>query len=216
MLDRNHRLGELLADAAGGRFPPADLSVEVVGAPPGRSDVVVAFSGHSIVAAPLPAQEVLARLDPDDPGAPMSAPFLAWLAGRLGSTAGMLDLVMVADHLADGAGLSQQPPGDADVHARVRRAMRYRDEVSVYADAERRGIVVLGRGLAGRLEVSVEVESVHRGRGVGAELAQSARMLVPRGEPLFAQVTPGNVASVRAFLAAGYRPICSEVLFLRS
>jgi len=33
---------------------------------------------------------------------------------------------------------------------------------------------------------------------------------------LFAQVSPGNVASMRAFLAAGYRPLCAEVLFLRS
>jgi hypothetical protein len=32
---------------------------------------------------------------------------------------------------------------------------------------------------------------------------------------LFAQVSPGNTASVRAFLAAGYQPICSEVLFLK-
>jgi hypothetical protein len=36
--------------------------------------------------------------------------------------------------------------------------------------------------------------------------------MVPRDEPLFAQVTPGNVASVRALLAAGYTPIASEVL----
>ena len=46
-------------------------------------------------------------------------------------------------------------------------------------------------------------------------MAAAAVTLVPEGEPLFAQVSPGNVASVRAFLAAGYRPICSEVLFLR-
>jgi len=33
---------------------------------------------------------------------------------------------------------------------------------------------------------------------------------------LFAQISPGNVASLRAFLAADYRPVCAEVLFLRS
>jgi RimJ/RimL family protein N-acetyltransferase len=33
---------------------------------------------------------------------------------------------------------------------------------------------------------------------------------------VFAQVAPGNAASLRAFLAAGFRPIGSEVLFLTS
>ena len=36
----------------------------------------------------------------------------------------------------------------------------------------------------------------------------------PLGVAAVAQVSPGNVASLRAFLAAGYRPIGSEVLFL--
>ncbi len=46
-------------------------------------------------------------------------------------------------------------------------------------------MLVLGRGAAGRLEVSL------------------ARHLVT--EPLWAQVAPGNARSVRAFQAAGYR-----------
>ena len=33
------------------------------------------------------------------------------------------------------------------------------------------------------------------------------------GEPLWAQVAPPNVASLRMFLAAGYRTVCAEVLF---
>jgi hypothetical protein len=45
--------------------------------------------------------------------------------------------------------------------------------------------------------------------------AQGPIRLAPRGEPLFAQVAPGNAASLRAFLAAGYRPVGAEVLFLR-
>jgi hypothetical protein len=218
MLDRSHPLGRLLADAAAGHFPPADLDVEVVGPPPGRSDVAVAFSAHSVIASPIPAGEVLARLDPRDPGAPMSAPFLAWLATRLGTSAGMLDLVMVADRIAEADAdlpLVAATAAGTDAHGRVERARRYRDDVSVHADPAGRGIVILGRGVAGRLEVGVEVSEAHRGRGLGAALARSARVLVGPEEPLFAQVTPGNVASVRAFLAAGYRPICSEVLFLR-
>ncbi|HXM55375.1 MAG TPA: hypothetical protein VOB72_08295, partial [Candidatus Dormibacteraeota bacterium] len=39
--------------------------------------------------------------------------------------------------------------------------------------------------------------------------------LAPAGEPVFVQVSPGNAASLRVVLAAGYRPIGSEVLLPR-
>jgi GNAT superfamily N-acetyltransferase len=129
----------------------------------------------------------------------------------------MLDLVMVAFGQPPAPStLLLVPRGDVAHHPRVRRSNRYRTDVSVYSDQERQGIAVLGRGLAGRREVSVEVDPAHRGIGLGRAMAAAAATLVPPGEPLFAQVSPGNVASVRAFLAAGYRPVCSEVLFLRS
>lgn len=212
----SHRLRELLTDAAEGRFPPADLAVEVVGRPRGRSDAVVAFSGHNVIAAPVERDEIQARLPDDDPGGPMSAPFLTWLGERLGSTPGMLDAVLVADRIdAEHPSVDLQRATDATASARVERALRYRSEVAVYEDRDRSGIVILGRGLVDRLEVSIELAPEARGRGRGAALAHAARGLVPDGEPLFAQVSPGNVASLRAFLRAGYRPICSEVLFLR-
>ncbi|HEX2766767.1 MAG TPA: GNAT family N-acetyltransferase [Candidatus Limnocylindria bacterium] len=213
MLDRSHPLGRLLADAADGRFPPPDLGVEVAGPPVGRSDAVVAFSAHNVVAAPVDPAEVLALLDPNDPGAAMGAPFLSWLADRLRTRVGSLDVVMVADALA-ASDLPLSPLDDAKAHARVERALRYRDDVRVFGDRERQGVVILGRGLAGRLEVAIEVDADARGTGLGTALARAARSLAG-DEPLFAQVAPGNVASVRAFLAAGYRPICAEVLFLR-
>ena len=96
-------------------------------------------------------------------------------------------------------------------HPRVARALRYRDDVRTWAVPG--GIVTVGRGVAGRWEVAVEVDPDHRGRGLGRELAAAARHLGPGRAPPWAQITPGNVASVRAFLAAGYRPAGSEVLF---
>jgi len=41
------------------------------------------------------------------------------------------------------------------------------------------------------------------------------RALVPAEALLWAQVHPANVASLRAFLAAGYAPVGAEVLFTR-
>lgn len=95
--------------------------------------------------------------------------------------------------------------------ARLERALRYRDDVRAWGVPG--GILVLGRGVAGRWEVSVELKPEYRGQGLGRGLALAARHLVPGGAPLWAQIAPGNAASVRAFLAAGYQPAGAEALF---
>jgi L-amino acid N-acyltransferase YncA len=74
-------------------------------------------------------------------------------------------------------------------------------------------VLVTGRGIGGRLEVSVEVDEAVRHRGLGRSLVRAARHLVT--EPLWAQVAPGNARSMRTFLAAGYRPVGAEALLLR-
>jgi GNAT superfamily N-acetyltransferase len=209
----------ILLDAARDRFPAADLSVDLLQpAPDARADAVVAFSGHSLVVAAVEAAKVRRQLRSDDPGAPMAPTFLAWLGKQLHSEPGTIDAVLVAQPgWVSPKALTLEPIGGprADEDERVRRARAYRSGVEVHADAGGRGLVIIGRGLAGRLEVSIEVQPEHRGRGLGADLARAALKLVPGSEPLFAQVSPGNAASLRAFLAAGYRPIGSEVLFLR-
>lgn len=216
-----HRLVRLLRDAARDRFPRADLAVEILDAPPGPSDAVVAFSGHNVVAAGVDADDVRAHLSGDDPGGPLSAPFLTWLGLQLETPPGSVDVVLVADGtgqpnadrpLTEVGDLARIAPALAD---RVARARAHRSDVRPFTDAEESGVVILGRGLAERREVSLEVHPRRRGRGIGASLARAARGLVAEGEPLYAQVAPGNVASLRAFLRAGYRPIGAEVLFLR-
>src|SRR5262249_59851631 len=99
-------------------------------------------------------------------------------------------------------------------HPRVERAWRYRDDVRVYTD-EYGGLVLTGRGLADRLECAVEVPEDARGKGHGRRLAHAARALIPPDAHIWAQVTPGNAASLRAFLAAGYTPVGSEVLLVK-
>ena len=205
-------MSRLLRDAAAGRFPPPDGTVTVVGQPPGHLAAVVAFTAHHVVAADVDPGEVADRLAPADLSAPLSAPFLLWLGERIGREAGSLDAVLVASS-TDRADAEALVDLDGSDHPRVLRAHRYRGDLRLLSDRQRRTVVVIGRGLAGRWEVSLEIDPSQRGAGLGRSLLSAARGVLPPGEPLFAQVAPGNAASLRAFLAAGFVPIGAEVLF---
>jgi RimJ/RimL family protein N-acetyltransferase len=109
--------------------------------------------------------------------------------------------------------LSEVTVGDGSDHPRVARALRYRDDVRAWQTADAGGVLIIGRGIAGRWETAIEVDLVHRGHGLGTRLARSARQLAPAGATLWAQIAPANAASVRAFLAAGFRPVGAEALF---
>jgi GNAT superfamily N-acetyltransferase len=209
------RLLRLLHDAARGIPPPADGVVEVWPAPAGAVQAVLAFTAHHVVAAAVDPDLVAARLPDGDLSAPMGAAFLGWLGERLGSRPGSLDVVLAAEGLGGTPPLELAPRVDLDRHERVARALRYRDELEVWTAQGGAGVLVLGRGLAGRREVAFEVDPARRNRGLGRLLAAAARHLTPPGEPLFAQVAPGNVASLRVVEAAGFRPVGAEVLFHR-
>ena len=74
-------------------------------------------------------------------------------------------------------------------------------------------MVVLGRGLVGRRELSVELfDPSAVSSGAGRRLIAAGLRCVPVGEWCWAQVAPGNARSLRAFLACGFTPIGSEVL----
>lgn len=206
-------MSEVFEALGRGEPPPTDGLVRVQPSPEGPSDVVCAFTAHTVVAAGVGEREIRARLVPGDLGAPMEAGFLCWLGERLGAPPGMLDIVLLASDRACGPQVEVVSHSGVS-SARVERARRYRRSVEVFGDTRGRGIGVIGRGLAGRWEVAVEVLPEHRNRGLGRSLFAAARKLVPGHEPLFAQVSPGNSASLRAVLAAGHRPVGSEVLFL--
>jgi GNAT superfamily N-acetyltransferase len=209
------RLLRLLEDAAGGVLPPADGVVEVWPGPDGPVDAVLAFTAHNVVAAGVDPDLVAARLPEGDLGAPMSPGFLGWLGERLGSHPGSLDVVLAAPGLGGDPPLALRPVADPDRHPRAARAARYRRDLRVWTDQDGAGVLVLGRGLAGRREVAFEVDPARRNRGLGRLLVTCARHLIPPGEPLFAQVSPGNAASLRVVEAAGFRPLGAEVLFHR-
>lgn len=77
------------------------------------------------------------------------------------------------------------------------------------------GVVVVSAGVAGLTEVSIEVAADHRGLGRGSALLAAARSLAPAGEPVVAAVAPGNAASLRALLTAGFVPVGSVQIWHR-
>lgn len=206
-------LYDVLSAAARGVPPEPDGTVLVL-PQSGRAAAVVAFSAHFFVCADIDPGWVASALPAGDYSAPHGARFLTALADRLGTDIGALDVVLAREGHRRHGDRDLQEIADRD-HPRVARALRYREDVRVWRTPDGAGHIVVGRGLAGRWEVAFEVEPPARGQGLGRRLAEFASALVPSGEPAFVQVSPGNAASLRAVLSAGYQPVCAEVLLPR-
>lgn len=206
-------LARILADAAEGRFPPPDGSTTVVAQPNRRDAGVLAFTAHSVVFLdedPGWVRDTLAATPGDALAATMNPHFLGALMARTGRHMNTADLLTAAPALAGAPELALREIDDPE-HPRVVRAVKYRDEVRVWsADG---GVLILGRGVAGRWEAAIEVAEEARGRRLGERLARAARHLVP-DRVVWAQQSPGNARSVRTFQAAGYRPVGSEALLI--
>ncbi|WP_314218946.1 GNAT family N-acetyltransferase [Streptomyces zaehneri] len=204
-------LRDVLDAAARGVFPPPDGRTTVLPQPSPRDAGVLSFTAHSVVFVdedPAWVYDTLAAADCDALAASMSPRFLTALLDRTGRVAETVDALVVGSPLPGPPPLALTEIEDPD-HPRVVSSRRRRDAVRVWA-AEG-GVVVLGRGVADRLEVAVEVEEGVRHRGLGRALVGAARHL-GGGEPVWAQISPGNARSTRAFQAAGYLPVGAEAL----
>ncbi|MEO6571851.1 MAG: hypothetical protein ABIO83_09920 [Ilumatobacteraceae bacterium] len=205
----SHPLRRMLDSAVVGAFPPSNGTCCVL--PPDATGTcgVVAFTGHAVVLCDLTADDpVLAGLDGF--GSASRPEVLLHLAGSHGRV-GTLDVVLV--RTAGGVGASNQVGSarfDVDGHPRVARARHHRTDVEVFGDE--RGIVTFGCGLVGRTEISVELTGAPHSGGAGRALVQAGLSMRSPDESVFAQVAPGNAASLRMFLACGFAPIGSEVL----
>ncbi|WP_406440777.1 GNAT family N-acetyltransferase [Streptomyces sp. NBC_00631] len=206
-------LRDILDAAARGVFPPPDGRTTVVPQPSARDAGVLSFTAHSVVFVdedPEWVRGILRATLADELAATMNARFLTALMDRTGREHETIDALLVADPLPGSPDLPLTELTGPD-HSRVAYARNRREEVRAWAADG--GVVVLGRGVAGRVEVSVEVDEGVRQRGLGRALVTAARQLTE--EPLWAQVAPGNARSMRAFQAAGYVPVGAEALLLR-
>ncbi|GAA2429218.1 GNAT family N-acetyltransferase [Streptomyces macrosporus] len=207
-------LAEILDAVALGRFPPPDGGTTVVPQPSHRDAGVIAFTAHSVVFTDEDPQWVhatLASIGCDELAATMNPRFLTAFLDRTGRSTDTIDLLTVADSLPGDPPLELREIADPD-HPRVLRARKRRDDVRVWAADG--GVVLLGRGVAGRWETAIEVDEEVRHQGLGRALATAARHLVPAGASVWSQQAAGNARSVRAFQAAGFRPVGAEALLI--
>lgn len=199
-----HRLAELLVAATAGRFPQVDGQVEFVPPDDAGTCAAVEFTGHAIALTGRDPATLLSR-GADGFGGVSHPAVVAAMAGddyHIGTHDAFL--------LSFGTGRpSLGERTDLDDHPRVQRARRHRREVRVFGDDA--GLVTLGHGLVGRMELSIE-RFAGAPPGTGAHLIAGGLGAVPEGRPVWAQVAPGNAASLRAFVRAGFTPIGSEIL----
>lgn len=208
------QLAGILRDAAKGTFPPADGGVTVLPQPSDRDAGVWGFTAHAVVFADVDQDWVTSQLPVNDLGAPLGPPFLQALCAATNRRPGSIDMLCTAEPLSGPPDIDLTPEPDTS-HPRVARALSYRDDVRAWRTADGSGVILLGRGVAGRRETAIEVDESRRSRGLGRALALAARHLAEPGEPLWAQVAPANAASARAFLAAGFIPVGAEILLAR-
>lgn len=167
----------------------------------------MAFTGFAVLAVdgPLPDQSV------DGFGGAHHPRLIVTLAGPDGWI-DSLDALLVA-HGSGGPPVLVDRSDLAD-HPRVAFARAVRDDLRILGRPTGQDVAILGRGVGGLTELSMEVGPAPR--GAGRALIRGALASVPADQVVVAAVAPGNAASLRALLAAGFAPIGSVQLFRRT
>lgn len=219
MKTMTHPFVRRIQDATRGEFSDVDGDGVVEVGPPldGPCDAVAFFPGRIVVAADVDeawAAEQLARQGdrrPDDPSTGLGH-FVAALAERLGNPPTYASVLTAAPHRAAMVQGKFKRRGEPDPGWAA-----YRTGISSYHydSPSVTGRVDVGRGPADRWEMYVRVDREARGGGGGSrQLLTAALTLVPKGEELYGAAPVHDIRALRTMLAGGFRPICTEVLFL--
>jgi hypothetical protein len=212
-----HPLAEIIQDADAGRFPAADGGWSRV--PTWRDGVegIVCFTGHAVFAVGSDISHGrIAGLGADGFGGAAHPRLLSGLAGPAGWI-GSQDALLAGHGTGEGGEAALVPRPDLSSHPRAQYAASMRDTPRTYGypDPARSAVAILSTGLAGLTELSFELEPDRRGGGQATGLIRAALATLPSGELVVAAVTPGNAASLRALLAAGFTPLGSVQLLGR-
>jgi RimJ/RimL family protein N-acetyltransferase len=238
----HHPLAELIVAAAAGRFPVADGGWHRV--PPWRPGLqaVFGFTGHAVLvlADEVPESE-LRGYPVDGYGGAHDPRLISGLAGVDGWI-DSLDLVLAGQSSAPVLQPGQASPSDRRLaaqlpspalpsltvdlvprpdlseHPRARYAAMIRTAPMVfgYPDRSCTTVAIVSQGIAGLPELSFELDPSQRGTGQGTALVRDALRLIPAGELVIASVAPGNAASLRTLLGAGFVPLGSIQLFRKA
>ena len=213
-----HPLAEIIRAAAAGRFPPVDGAWQRV--PPWREglEAVLSFTGHAVLAVSAQVKDAkIDALGADGFGGAHDPRLISALAGP-GAWIDSLDALLVGRGTGASSGDSRLVPRpDLAEHPRALFASGVRDDVEVlgYPDPDRTSLATISRGVGGLHELSFEVQIDRRG-GAGPALVQDALRSLPVDTLVVAAVAPGNAASLRTLLTAGFAPIGSMQLFRRA
>jgi len=209
-----HPLAEIIQDADAGRFPAADGGWSRVPMWRDGVEAIVCFTGHAVFALDSGiSHERIAELGADGFGGATHPRLLCGLAGQDGWI-GTQDALLAGHGTGGGGEAALVPRPDLSSHPRAQYAATIRDSPRPfgYPDPARSALAILSTGLAGLTELSFELEPDRRGGGQATALIQAALATLPAGELVVAAATPGNAASVRALLAAGFTPLGSVQL----
>ncbi len=218
-MSSDHPVAHLIASYAAGDVLPPDGSWQRVDPWRPQLEAVIAFTGRAVLAisADVADDDELVALGVDGFGGAHDPRLIAALAGPDAWIDSLDALLVGRGTSAAGAPSRLVARPDLRSHPRARLAAELRDDVEVLGrpDDTDSTVVTLARGVGGLRELSLEVDPARRGDGTGASLVHDALGVVPAGELVVAAVAPGNAASLRAVLSAGFTPVGSMQLFRR-
>jgi GNAT superfamily N-acetyltransferase len=209
-----HPLGTLITAAADGGFPPVDGGWQRVTPWRPPLEAVVAFTGHAVFAVSSDiSDDLLTDLGADGFGGAHDPRLVAALAGP-DAWIDSLDVLLAARGTARSSRLV--PRQDLDEHPRTQFAAAVRGNLEIlgYPGTDESDVAILSTGVAGLRELSFEVAPERRG-GSGTALIEDALDAAAPGELVLTAIAPGNAASLRAALRAGFTPLGSVQLFRR-